>query len=144
MVLTFEISISRRLPSTLVYSVFNRHKLRQCRAKSFQGYSSNIISVITDRGSSRITRTWSRLLWMVEVYFVSSFCLLPSLALLARLIHSRLGGAMPRDIRTIVLRRSRVPGEQGNGFEEVMRRSWALGLFEQCMPGWISVHVRFI
>jgi len=107
---TSETSIFQPLPSTLVCSVSNKPKHRQSRASSVRAFSSNTISETIDLESSRITLTWSRLLWMVEVYFVSLSCRSRSLALPARPIRSRIGGVMLKDIRITALRKNSMRG----------------------------------
>jgi hypothetical protein len=103
-----EISIFQPLPSTLVSSVSSRLKHRQSRASSVRAFLFSTIFETIDLESSRITLIWSRLLWMVEVYFVYSYCLSRSLALLVHHTLSRIGGVTPRDIQTTALRKSSI------------------------------------
>jgi hypothetical protein len=91
--------------STQVSSDSSKPRPRPYRASSVPDSSFSTISEITGREYSGITRTSSRLLWMVGVYCVSSSCHSQYLALLARRTHSRIGGAMPKDIPIIALRK---------------------------------------
>jgi hypothetical protein len=101
-----ETSIFQHLPSTLVSLVSSKPRHRQSRALSVQVYLFNTISETIDLESSGTTLTWSRLLWTAEVYFVSLSCRSQSLALLARLTLSRIGGVTPRGTQITALRKS--------------------------------------